>query len=110
LAPPLLKLGHTLRKLGMNSAFDEPPRSANFERIAPRKPDDYLHISEVFHKTFRDLDEKGTEAAAATVVMMPPGSAARPRPKPVEVKVDRPFFFCHPAQLKRRMPVHRTSD
>jgi serpin B len=93
LAPPLLKLGHTLRKLGMNSAFDEPPRSANFERIAPRKSDEYLYLSEVLHKTFLDLDERGTEAAAATAVMMPPKSAATPRPKPVEVKVDRPFFF-----------------
>jgi serpin B len=93
LAPPLWKLGHTLRKLGMNSAFDEPPRSANFERIAPRKPDEYLYLSEVLHMTFLDLDERGTEAAAATAVMRPPASAAAPRPKPVEVKVDRPFFF-----------------
>jgi serpin B len=77
----------------MLSAFDEPPRSANFERIAPRKSDEYLYLSEVLHKTFLDLDERGTEAAAATAVMMPPASAATPCPKPVEVKVDRPFFF-----------------
>jgi len=92
--PPLFRLGKTLRELGMNSAFDVPKGSANFDRMAPRKPDDYLCISEVFHKTFLDLDEKGTEAAAATaVVMMRVTSAVGEKPKPIEVKVDRPFLF-----------------
>ena len=45
--------------LGMKSAFGMPKGSANFERIAPRKPDDYLAISEAFHKTFIAVDEKG---------------------------------------------------
>src|SRR5699024_6714448 len=70
LEPPLMALGRELRALGMTQAFDEPRRSANFDRMAPRRPDDYLFISEVFHKTFMDLDEKGTEAAAATAVAM----------------------------------------
>jgi len=95
LEPPLMRLGELLQSLGMQLAFDKPRGSANFDRIAPRRPNDYLYISEVFHKTFLDLDEKGTEAAAATaVVMMRPLSAAGERPpKPIEVKVDRPFLF-----------------
>ena len=94
LEPPLLRLSEALVGLGMKSAFDKPPGSANFDRMAPRRPDDYLKISEVFHKTFLELDEKGTEAAAATaVVMMRVTSFAGEKPKPIEVRVDRPFLF-----------------
>jgi serpin B len=94
LEPPLLRLGQELRALGMTTAFDEPRRSANFDRMAPRQPNDYLRISEVFHKTFLALDEKGTEAAAATaVVMMRVTSIPGPTPDPIEVRVDRPFLF-----------------
>ena len=94
LEPPLLRLGQELRALGMTTAFDEPRGSADFDRMAPRRANDYLCISEVFHKTFLALDEKGTEAAAATaVVMMRVTSIAAPTPDPVEVRVDRPFLF-----------------
>lgn len=94
LQPPLMTLSRTLQSLGMKSAFDQPRGSANFDRMAARKPDDYLFISEVFHKTFLDLDEKGTEAAAATAVAMMRATAAiKEKPKPIEVRVDRPFVF-----------------
>jgi serpin B len=94
LEPPSLPLGRELKSLGMKSAFDEPRGSADFDGIAPRDPKDYLSVSEVIHKAFLSLDEKGTEAAAATAVMMAPTSAATaPRPKPVEVYVNRPFLF-----------------
>ena len=91
--PPTLPLGAALQKLGMTTAFDIPPGSANFDRMAPRKPDDYLAISDVFHKTFISVDEKGTEAAAATAVaMVRAGAIMRPQ-EPVEVRVDHPFLF-----------------
>lgn len=90
--PPLLKLSDRLKELGMTTAFDDPAGSADFDRMAPRKPDDYLCISEVFHKTFMELDEKGTEAAAATAVVMQRTMAIRPT-EPVVVRVDRPFLF-----------------
>jgi len=90
--PPTLPLGAALQKLGMTTAFDVPPGSANFDRMAPRKPDDYLYISEVFHKTFISVDEKGTEAAAATAVVMMNKLAMQPL-APVEVKADHPFLF-----------------
>jgi serpin B len=94
LEPPLLRLSEALKELGMKSAFDQPEGSANFDRMAPRQPDDYLKISEVFHKTFLELDEKGTEAAAATaVMMMRVTSAVGKKPQPIEVRVDRPFLF-----------------
>jgi len=93
--PPAVKLSQALKGLGMRGAFDDPPGSADFDRMAPRRPDDYLFISEVFHKAFLELDEKGTEAAAATAVVMQRATAFRPEPKPepVVVRVDRPFLF-----------------
>ncbi len=93
LEPPAMSLGRELQALGMKSAFDQPRGSANFDRLAPRRPDDYLCISEVFHKTFLGLDEKGTEAAAATAVAARPASAVREKPKPIVVRIDRPFLF-----------------
>ncbi|HXB02300.1 MAG TPA: serpin family protein [Opitutaceae bacterium] len=96
LEPPSMALGDQLKQLGLKTAFDIPKRSANFDRMAPRKPDDYLAISDVFHKAFLSLDEEGTEAAAATVVVMMEAAGAmmdENRPQPIEVHVDHPFIF-----------------
>ncbi len=94
LEPPTIALAETFQALGMKTAFDIPHGSANFDKIAPRKPNDYLYISNIFHKTFIAVDEKGTEAAAATaVVMMRATGMAQPKPPPIEVKVDRPFLY-----------------
>ena len=91
---PTIPLGETLQALGMKTAFDVPQGSANFDKMSPRKPDKYLAISNVFHKTFIAVDEKGTEAAAATAVVMIELSARLEKPKqPIEVKVDRPFRY-----------------
>jgi len=94
LQPPTIALAEAFQALGMKTAFDIPHGSANFDKIAPRKPNDYLYISNIFHKTFIAVDEKGTEAAAATaVVMMQATGLAQPKPPPIEVKVDRPFVY-----------------
>ena len=94
LEPPTMTLADKFEALGMKTAFDKPQGSANFDKMAPRKPDDYLYISQIFHKTFIAVDEKGTEAAAATAVVMLAGTALRsPPPPPIEVKVDRPFIY-----------------
>jgi serpin B len=90
--PPTIALAETLQLLGMKSAFDRPFGSANFDRMAPRKSTDYLYLSQVFHKTFIAVDEKGTEAAAATAVAMMATSAMIKHDPPIEVKVDRPFL------------------
>ncbi len=94
LEPPTIALAENLQALGMKRAFDIPRGSANFDKMAPRKPNDYLYISNVFHKTFIAVDEKGTEAVAATAVVMMRATAIRgPKPPPIEVKVDRPFIY-----------------
>src|SRR5262245_51935578 len=94
LEPPTITLAKQFEALGMKTAFDQPKGSANFDKIAPRTPDEYLYISQIFHKTFIAVDEKGTEAAAATAVAMMTLSAPEsPPPPPIEVKVDRPFIY-----------------
>ena len=95
LEPAVLALGAALRGLGMTTAFDEPPGSADFDRMAPRRPNDYLYLSEVFHRTWLSLDENGTEAAAATAVVALTAFAVahEPPPPPIEVRVDHPFLF-----------------
>lgn len=92
--PPTIPLADNLKALGMKTAFDEPQGSANFDKMSPRKADQYLAISNVFHKTFVALDEKGTEAAAATAVVMMELTTRRVIPRePIHVKVDRPFIY-----------------
>ena len=91
MTPPVLPLGGTFRAMGMATAFDQPKGSANFDRMAPRKADGYLFLSEVFHETFFSLDEEGTEAAAATAVVGYGGSLERVEPP--EIRIDRPFLF-----------------
>jgi serine protease inhibitor len=93
LQPPTVSIGRELQSLGMKCAFDLPKGSANFDRLAPRKPNDYLFISDVFHKTYIAVDEKGTAAAAATAVAMMRSTARIEPATPVEVIVDRPFLF-----------------
>jgi serine protease inhibitor len=75
------RLNDALDRLGMGIAFL--PR-AGFMRIA--EVDD-LHISRVQHKSFIDVHELGTEAAAATSVTVGVTSM------PPELRFDRPFLF-----------------
>lgn len=93
LTPPSVQLRQPLQALGLRSAFDVPPGSADFSRMTdPRR--DPLKVSEVVQKAFLQLDEKGIEAAAATAVLMALEASARTqKPKPIVVRVDRPFAF-----------------
>jgi len=77
-------LKDTLAEMGMPIAFSS---SADFSGMTGT-PD--LCISEVLHKAFVSVDEAGTEAAAATAVIV--GETAMPG-QPVEVTVDHPFIF-----------------
>jgi serpin B len=87
-----LSLGDMLVALGMHDAFDR--RKADFTGIAnPPDPADRLVISRVFHKAFVKVDEKGTEAAAATAVAMMRAGSAMVREEPVVFRADHPFLF-----------------
>ncbi|HSK80643.1 MAG TPA: serpin family protein [Thermoanaerobaculia bacterium] len=86
-----LSLGEDLKALGMPLAFDRD--KADFTGIAdPPNPADRLVLAKVFHKAFVRVDEKGTEAAAATAVIGVMAGAA-PGPGPRRLRVDRPFLF-----------------
>ena len=76
-------LNPDLRKLGMGIAFDE--GFADFTRMSPLG--NKLIIDEVIQKTFVDVNEEGTEAAAVTSVGVTVTSA------PAPIRVDRPFMF-----------------
>jgi len=78
-----MNLTETLKAAGMPAAFSP---AADFSGITD---DADLHIDTVQHKTFVQVDEKGTEAAAATGVDAQPVSA----PSMHTVTVDRPFLF-----------------
>ena len=79
-------LNDPLKKLGMATAFDR--ERADFSGMTGR---DDLFVSAVVHKAFIEVDEKGTEAAAATGVVMSLKAAMPPRP--VEFRADHPFVF-----------------
>ncbi len=93
LTSPSIELRQPLQAVGLRSAFDVPTGSADFSRMTdPRQ--NPLKISEVVQKAFLQLDEKGTEAAAATAGLFAVAAAPAPqKSKPVVVRVDRPFAF-----------------
>jgi len=84
-ATTTLLLAETLKAMGMGDAFALPP--ADFSGMSGKKD---FFISQVIHKAFVDVNETGTEAAAATAVIMV-GSAAPTRL--VAFKADHPFLF-----------------
>jgi serpin B len=93
LAPDAILLTDELIEMGMPSAFNFPRGSANFDSIAPPKNGYLMAIQEVAHKAFIAVDKSGTEAAAATAVIMGKSSVPAPPKKVIQVKVDHPFAF-----------------
>jgi serpin B len=84
------KLNDALTALGMGVAFDD--QNADFTLMA--ETDLNIFINQVKHKTYIDVDEYGTEAAAVTMVEMGLTSAPmEDEPEPFEMIVDRPFII-----------------
>ena len=83
-----LQLKPALQELGMVAAFTGPTLSdgADFTGIVEARE---LFIHDVVHQAFIAVDEEGTEAAAATAVIIGLESA----PMPVTVSIDRPFLL-----------------
>lgn len=78
-------LNDMLMNIGIQSAFE--PKAAQFEKMFDSGK---MWITETIHKTFINVDEKGTEAAAVTAISM--GTSSIP-PEPTEIKFDKPFYF-----------------
>jgi serpin B len=74
-----------MQELGMTDAFN--PEAADFSGMDGSHN---LYISQILHKAFISVDEKGTEAAAATAVLMERTMAGE---EPIQVVINRPFIF-----------------
>jgi serpin B len=82
-----LELSNALGALGMAQAFQ--PGTADFSGMTGRRD---FWISSAIHKAFIDVNEEGTEAAAATAIVMRSMAMAREQP-PVIFRADHPFLF-----------------
>ena len=79
------RLNDTLKNIGIKTAFDT--KTARFEKMFDSGN---MWFTDIIHKTFISVDEKGTEAAAVTSIGM--GGSALP-PEPIELKFNKPFYF-----------------
>ena len=78
-------LNNILMNMGITTAFDE--KNADFTKMFDKGN---MWFTKTIHKTFINVDEKGTEAAAVTAIHM--AGSAMP-PEPIEVKFNKPFYF-----------------
>ena len=83
-------LVNSLQAMGLKRAFD--PDLADFSAMGSVE-DRSLYIGDVIHKTAFELNEKGTEAAAVTAVMMEATSAMVDPLQPIVLRLDRPFVY-----------------
>ncbi len=100
-------LKEALQNMGMPLAFEE--FKANFSNMGEYQPKNdmvgNLYIGDVLHKTFLQVDEQGTQAGAATaVIMYGATSALMPPEETREVYLDRPFVYGI-VDLRTNLPV-----
>lgn len=84
------ELPDALRSLGMVDAFSN---NADFSKMADICSGDAFYIGDVKQKAFIDVNTKGTEAAAVTIVTLSFASAYHSEPREAEFIADRPFLF-----------------
>lgn len=82
-----ISLKDVLSEMGMNLAFDE--KEADFSKMAKSSMGN-IFIGDAFHKAFITVDERGTKAAAATIIK---GGASAAPTKIREVFLERPFVY-----------------
>ena len=82
------KLEASLKSMGMIDAFSA--KDANFAKMIKNGPKPF--VGSVIHKSYVDVNEEGTEAAAVTAMLMVGSGAPRPD-KPFMMRADRPFIF-----------------
>lgn len=84
-----LEVPESLVKMGLQAPFS---KKADFSDMVEGPDSNLLYISDVFHKAFIEVNEEGTEAAAAGGAVMALRSMAIPEP-PVDFVADHPFLF-----------------
>jgi serpin B len=82
------RMKEALAALGMRTAFEYGP--ADFSGMDGSRQ---LCVSEVIHQAFVEVDERGTEAAAASAVVAVFGAPPPKMAEPIELRADRPFLF-----------------
>lgn len=85
------QMSDVLTGMGMKLAFDQ--KYADFTGMANEASNENLYISKVFHKAWIDTDEEGTEAAAATAVVVEAAMARRIEIPTADFRADHPFIF-----------------
>ncbi|MBE6911077.1 MAG: hypothetical protein E7473_00980 [Ruminococcaceae bacterium] len=80
-------LSGMLKEIGIVKAYDE-----ELAEFKPMVTFEDMWIEDVLHKTYIEIDEEGTEAAAVTAVGMGGSGSAKP-PEPIELKFNKPFTF-----------------
>ena len=85
-----------LNDMGITSAFD--PVEADFSKIITKENlnklgKDNLYVSDAIHKTYIDLNEKGTKAAAVTYFGIKTSGAYMEDYKEIDIKFNRPFMY-----------------
>ena len=81
-------LNEALKSLGVEDAYS--PMTADFSKMS----DDQLYVGDMLHKTFVDVNEKGTEASAITAITMLLNASGKEKtPRKVDFKVTRDFIF-----------------
>ena len=83
-------LNDAMMALGLGDLFTS---NADFSGLIEGAGPGDLQISQVLHKTFLEIDEKGTEAAAATAIIMERTAIFIPDEEPVEFRADHPFLI-----------------
>ena len=81
-----LELLPPLSALGLGEGLASPTALGGFS-------DKEINISGIVQKAVIEVDEKGTEAAAATSMKTLGGSLSQPKPPPIKLIIDRPFVF-----------------
>ncbi len=89
-----LNLNNVLIRLGMPDAFDMCTADFTGMAVFPLRSgcENNLYITDALHKAFVEIDEKGTEAAAATTIVMGSGDSI-PAVPPRDIRFDRPFIY-----------------
>ncbi|XDV39604.1 hypothetical protein PO909_008820 [Leuciscus waleckii] len=77
-----------LISMGMEDVFDK--KKVNLSGMSSNND---LVVSKVIHKAFVEVNEKGTEAAAASAIIMSVGCSMNPPPPPKTFTADHPFLF-----------------
>ncbi len=97
-------LGDDLQRLGIQLAFRP---EGDLSGIST---DERLFVSNILHRARVDVDEKGTEAAAATAAVLRATGMALPRPQPPVFRADHPFLFAIRAKGGEILFIGRVED